>query len=285
VCPMIITTETDMNKCLSLLSDLNIFKPLRKSCLLKMLVYLFVLFFPIQIFSGMPRWPVGEELTYKVKWSIFRLGTLRLKVNDTLHIDDKLVYHVQFFIDSNPLLFFVNHHSVYESYFSDRFHSHLFRFNEKIDGILYRAVYQFDYTDSLIFITLTDEKDTTHQIRKRVPLTESIYDGTALLYYLRSYAGQMKTDTLLFLSNDDIENAVVRFSRRKYSVKIGSLENSLSSFYLDGRIFEKTVAGLTGRFQAWIAADDQRPPLKARLKVFIGYITIELEEWNKWRPM
>lgn len=283
--PMIITAEINMNKCVSILSDLNTIKSIHKNKLKKALVCLFVLSLAIQTYSNIPRWPLGEELTYKVKWSIFRLGTLRLRVNDTLRIDDKLVYHVQFFIDSNPLLFFVNHHSVYESYFGDQFRSHLFRFDERIDGVLYHAVYQFDYTDSLIAIELTDEKDSTRQIHKHIPLTDSIYDGTALLYYLRSCAGRMKTDTLLFLSNDKVEKAVVRFSRRVYPLKVGSLENRLSSFYLDGSIFEKTVAGLTGYFQAWIAADEQRPPLKARLKVFIGYITIELEEWNGWQPM
>ena len=175
----------------------------------------------------------------------------------------------------------MNHHSVYESYFGDQFHSYIFQFEEEIDGIPYHAVYRFDYSDSLISAELTNGRDSTQQIHKHISITDRIFDRTALLYYLRFHAGKMKVDTLQYLSNGNIAKAVIRFSRRLYSVKIRSLNCKLSSYYLDGTNYEKTVAGLSGRFQAWIAADEQRFPLKAKLKVFIGHVTIELEKWNQ----
>ena len=251
----------------------------------RLFVCLVIFSLPVQALSSDPKWPVGEELTYKVKWSIFRLGTLRLKIDDTLRIHDDLVYQVRFIMDSNPLLFFINHHSVFESYFDDDFNSYLFRFGEKIDGIPYDAEYRFDYSDSLIFVELTDGRDSTHQIRSMVPFDESVYDGTALLYYLRFHAGEMKTDTIQYLSNDHIEKAIVRFNHRSHPVPVPSLNKTLSCYYLDGRIFTKTVADLTGYFQAWISADRQRVPVMARLKVFIGYVTIELEKWKMWQPL
>jgi hypothetical protein len=242
-------------------------------------------FLPVQVFSGDLKWPAGEELTYKVKWSIFRLGTLRLLVDDTLYIHDDLIYHVRFIMDSNPLLFFIDHHSVFESYFSDRFDGVLFRFGEKINGIPYDAEYRFDYADSLIFVELTDGRDSTHQIRTTIPFDENVHDGTAFLYYLRFHAGEMKKDTIQFLSNDHIEKALVRFNHRLYPISVSSLNRTISCYYLDGRIFTKTVADLTGYFQAWISTDRQRVPVKARLKVFLGYVTIELEAWKMWQPL
>jgi hypothetical protein len=251
----------------------------------RILVCFAIFFIPIQALSDDLKWPVGEELTYKVRWSIFRLGTLRLKVDDTLRIHDDLVYHVRFIIDSNPLLFFVNHHSVFESYFSDHFNGYLFRFSEKIDGIPYDAEYRFDYSDSLIVVELKNGRDSTNQIQKNIPFDKTVYDGTALLYYLRSHAGEMKTDTIQYLSTDNIEKAVIRFNHRLHPVSVSSLNKTLSCYYLDGRIFTKTVADLTGYFQAWISADRQHVPITARLKVFIGYVTIELEEWKMWQPL
>ncbi len=249
------------------------------------LAYLAVFSLPMQVLYSNLKWPVGEELTYKVKWSIFRLGTLCLKIDDTLRIDDDLVYHVRFVIDSNPLLFFINHHSVFESYFSDHFNGYLFRFGEKIDGIPYNAEYRFDYSDSLIFVELTDGRDSTRQIQSTIRFDKNVYDGTALLYYLRFHAGEMKTDTIQYLSNDRIEKAVVRFNHRSHPVYVPPSNKTLSCYYLDGRIFTKTVADLTGYFQAWISTDRQRVPIKARLKVFIGYVTIELEKWKMWQPL
>ncbi|MGD9899625.1 MAG: hypothetical protein AB7T22_10930, partial [Calditrichaceae bacterium] len=61
------------------------------------------------------QWRVGEELVYKVKWSFLRLGTVKLQIVDTTKIENVPVYHLRFFIYSNPLLFFVNNHSVYNS--------------------------------------------------------------------------------------------------------------------------------------------------------------------------
>jgi hypothetical protein len=249
------------------------------------LVCSILFFLPVQIFSGDLRWPVGEELTYQVRWSIFRLGTLRLMIDDTLRIHDELTYHVRFVMDSNPLLFFIDHHSVFESYFSDHFNGVLFRFDEKINGIPYDAEYRFDYVDSLIFVELMDGRDSTRHIRETIPFNENVFDGTAFLYYLRFHAGELKKDTIQFLSDDRIEKAVVRFNHRSYPVSVSSLNRKVFCHYLDGRIFTKTVADLTGYFQAWISTDLQRVPIKARLKVFLGYVTIQLEEWKMWQPL
>jgi hypothetical protein len=249
------------------------------------LICLFVLSFPVRLFSEIPDWPEGEEFIYSVKWSIFRLGTLRLRINDTLRVQGEKVTHTQFFIDSNPLLFFINHHSVYESYFDDRFNTLYFRFDEKIDDVPFDAEYRFDYSDSLISIQITDEKNPSNQIRKAIRFEKKVYDGTALLYALRFHAGASRSDTVRFLSNDRIETVIIRFNSRSFPVSVRFQKNPVLCHYLDGRVFEKTVAGLKGKFQAWISTDWQRVPVMARLKVFIGHVTIELEDWKMWQTM
>lgn len=46
----------------------------------------------------------------------------------------------------------------------------------------------------------------------------------------------------------------------------------------------KGIAGITGPFKGWFAADKQRVPLKAELKVFVGSVKVELEDWKGWEP-
>ncbi len=115
---------------------------------------------------------IGEELTYKVKWSFLRLGTLKLQVCDTLTIEGNLVYHLKINLDSNPKLFFVNMHSVYETYIDEDFNVHLSYANEKIDNVTYLTEYRFNYEDSLIHVKMTDIKDTSRIILEDQPLNE-----------------------------------------------------------------------------------------------------------------
>ncbi len=122
------------------------------------------------------KWRVGEELTYKVKWSFIRLGTLKLQICDSLVIDNTLVYHVRLLIDSNPLLFFVNMHNVYNSYINENLQLHLFYAEEKIDNVTYKAEYRLDDSDSLIHIDMTDIKNPAKTIKKSVPFQETVLE-------------------------------------------------------------------------------------------------------------
>jgi hypothetical protein len=67
-------------------------------------------------------------------------------------------------------------------------------------------------------------------------------------------------------------------------VRITALDSPIDCYYIDGEIKTKGIAGVTGPYKGWFAADGQRPPIKAELKVFIGSVKVELEEWKKWEP-
>ncbi len=124
--------------------------------------FILVLFLPTKILpdDNSYQWQIGEELTYKVEWQFIRLGTLKVQVCDTMKMDSVTVYHLKLFIDSNPTLFFVNMHSIFESYVDKDFRTHLFRSVENIDNKKYNTNYRFDYRDSLIYLQMTDVKDS-----------------------------------------------------------------------------------------------------------------------------
>ncbi|OQX95641.1 hypothetical protein B6I21_04405 [candidate division KSB1 bacterium 4572_119] len=228
-------------------------------------------------------WEVGEELTYKVKWSFIRLGTLRLQVCDTLTLDNTFVYHIKLFIDSNPLLFFVNMHNVYETFITEDFKLHLFQSVEKIDNITYLAKYKFNYVDSLIHINMTDMKNPDHTIIKDEPLNETLLDGTSLIYYARATANSTKTDTLISFFESKRGKVIIHYKGKSGKIKIGASEKPIESYYVDGKVDMKGIAGLTGPYKGWFATDSQRPPLIGKLKVFVGYVKVELESWKNWR--
>ena len=227
---------------------------------------------------------IGEQLTYKVKWAFIRLGTLKLEIADTLVVDDELLYHVKLYVDSNPLLFFVNMHSVYNSYINKDFQLHRFYSEEKIDDVNYIAEYRIDYSDSLILIKMTDVNDTSKIINKSMPFEKTILDGTSLIFYARKQAFSTKKDTVESFFESERGKVAFNFHGQKKPVKIAALVSPVDCYYIDGKIDTRGIAGVTGRYKGWFASDGQRPPIKGELKVFIGNVKIELEKWENWQP-
>lgn len=233
--------------------------------------------------DGAFKWQVGEELTYKVEWTVVRLGTVKLQVCDTLTINGKLVYHVKLFLDSNPLLFFVNMHSVFESYIDEQFRVHLFYAEEKIDDITYKTEYRFDYADSLIYVNMTNIDDPAQIISKKIPLDKKLFEGISLIYYSRANVSETKSETVKAFFESKKGDVEINFKGRNGKIEIDALESEVDTYYLDGTLLITGIAGVTGPYKGWFAADNNRTPLKAEMKVFVGNVVIELEEWKKWK--
>jgi len=172
------------------------------------------------------QWRIGEELTYKVKWSFLRLGTLRVQLVDTIKIDTQPVFHAQISIDSNPLLFFVNYHSIFHSYFDKDLNIYLFHYHEKENGVTYRAEYRFNYKDSLVYIGLTDTTDTLNTIRREMAFHHQVLDGSSLLYYAREHAWKTTTDTVYYLTDEAQDQAIIHFYGLDQKIKIKALDKS-----------------------------------------------------------
>lgn len=230
------------------------------------------------------QWKLGEELVYKVKWTFIRLGTVKLQIIDTTKIENVPVYHIRFYIDSNPLLFFVNNHSVYDSFFDENFRILKTYSHEKIDNVNYRSEYQFNYTDSLIHVYMTDVSDTSNTIYREMGMDKQLYDGIGMIFYARANVGMAKRDTLVSFFETKKGYVLINFKEKKEKIKVGIFDEPFATYPLDGEIKIKGIAGVTGPFQGWFAADGQRPPIKAKLKVFIGNVIVELEDWKNWDP-
>ncbi|MBD3226027.1 MAG: DUF3108 domain-containing protein [Caldithrix sp.] len=230
------------------------------------------------------QWRVGEELTYSVHWSFFRLGTLKLEVKDSLTYNGHSVYHIRLHIDSNPALFFVDMHSKVDSYIDDDMQLHRFLARENIDNVNYLTEYRLDYEQNKLIINMTDLEDTTHTIYEEKPLTDEIYDGSGLIYLARSRINNKGKLNVTALANGELSDVHLNFTDRTDLLKIDSLPSKVETYYLDGSFDNVGLAGLTGPFKGWFAKDPQAPPLKAKLKVFIGSVSIELENYKKWSP-
>lgn len=227
---------------------------------------------------------IGEELTYNVMWMHVRLGTATIQVYDSLKMNNQKLYHVKFFLESNPLLFFINMQGKFECYVDENFKPYLFRSVEKVDDISCDSYYRFDYHDSLIYVRIVDRRDSTRVIEKSIPLNNHVLDGISLIFYIRSRVDVPNMEQLTVIAGGEKKLLDLKISDRRKKIRINSRNLEFDTFEIEGKAHFTSTAGVTGKFRAWFATDQQKPPMVAELKVFIGNVKLILESWKNWDP-
>jgi hypothetical protein len=228
-------------------------------------------------------WHLNEEFSYKVSYTFIRLGTVKLHVADTVRIDAIKVYKIVMRVDSNPLLFWVNMHSEFEGYVDEQFRPVLYYSNENINGTNYKGTFKFDHRNRLASADFRSVEDSTQFIKKVLPYNDTLYDGISLIFFARANVSHKKPCTVDVMVEDKKGPVFLNFTGRKEKLSIDGIDEELSCYYLVGDMQVKGIAGVSGPYEGWFSTDSQRVPLYAKLKVFIGSVTIELEEWKNWK--
>jgi len=229
-------------------------------------------------------WQAGEELVYEVAWSFVDLGVITLKNLGKTKLKGKTVNHIQVIIESNPLLFWLDHESIYNSYIPDDLKTMRYESDENIDGESYKGQYDFNYEKQKIELTLFDKENPKIIKKKVIPLKPKMVDGISLIQYARVNSMEMKKDTATTFIEDKFGDVIFDFSLKKQVTKVEAIPEGINTIYFDGVIFMKGIAGLTGPFKTWYSDDSSRVPILAFMEVFIGEVRIELHAWKKWSP-
>ncbi|MEJ2542562.1 MAG: DUF3108 domain-containing protein [Calditrichaceae bacterium] len=227
------------------------------------------------------KWHPGEELVYNVSWTFIHLGKLRVQVfeNKSKEIPGK--YYCRLFVDSNPLLFFVNMHSMFESYVSEDFKPYLHQVYENIDDVNYFTQHYFNYADSTIKLKMTSVKDSSKVIERTYPLVDKYYDAISLVYHTRAMVDHVESDTLKSFFGEEIGNVAISYHGVQDEI-FSDYENQYDKMYfVDGTFLMKGVAGLTGPYKGWFVGSERRIPVKADLKVFLGNVVVKLDSVNQ----
>ncbi|KAA3618313.1 MAG: DUF3108 domain-containing protein [Calditrichaeota bacterium] len=230
------------------------------------------------------KWQKGQELTYGVDYSFFHLGKITLSNLGKEEVNGKNANHIKVVIQSNPLLFWIDHESVYNTYITDDFKVARFVSDEKIDGEKYNAIYDFDYDNMKINVSLVDLEDPKKVQKKTLTLTPKKIDGISLIYFARINSAIPGKDTVSTFIEDKSGDVVFNFTEERTITEIDSIPQGLSTLYFNGELFVEGIAGVTGPFEAWFSDDAFRVPILSYMEVFIGSVKIELEGWKKWSP-
>jgi hypothetical protein len=228
----------------------------------------------------------GEELTYRVSYLNITLGTIRTVTEQTTTLNGQKAYKVKVFIDSHPNIPFVSLHSVYESWMdATATYSMQFVANTEVENKQWEVdKYLFDYTNKKLLM----EKYRDSKIVKSrwFDIKKRYNDGSSLLFAARSLLLSKKSLRMPTVIMEDTVNTVVNFNGKQEPVSIDAVQYPIKSVYLNGEANWTGIYGLSGRFEGWFSDDDARIPVKAKMKVYVGSVTIELQKWRRgsWQP-
>jgi len=218
----------------------------------------------------------GEVLTYKVKWSFIRLGTITVR---------------QEYPDADFPLYFqvwLNGESAVGLPFIDVFFRSTSLLNrESPTNVLYelmtdrddpvRTAYIYDPSNHRMIALGTQAGEVSRLDTLAAPVP--YYDGPGLYMFTRCASGSDTTLQLPTVMDYNLGLTSIRFVRTVEMVEVAAFEGEVPAYpFMGSTDWEgSSFAGMSGSFRGWVSTDSSRIVLKAEVKIFLGSAVIELE--------
>ena len=229
---------------------------------------------------------VGEELLYEVSFFGVKLGTIKMVMKKKDEIDGKPVIYGQAYIDSYDGIPFVDLHVIYNSWMHPKInYSYKFISNMKEDDGWYYEKITFDYQNKKIKIEGFKKKKRIKNLT--IKTKRKWFDGFSLFHVARKLLYIKKNVSIPTLMGDDTVFTTINFSGKKKKVDIDAVDYPVRTVYFNGNANWTGVYGMTGEFEGWFSDDKARVPIKAKMKVYVGSVNIELIKWKRpdgWKP-
>jgi hypothetical protein len=255
----------------------------------KIVFFLIVLLLSLsnKTFSQSEVFQDGEELIYDVYYSFINIGWV--KFNTLKESGKKDTYLCTAVMRSNEAMPFADVSFDFNSEIEikdNNIRPLRFTSKEYKGGKTSELNYYFNYDSSVIHINKLGF-DGKQEYEKTVYFSVPYQDGLSIFYYARYNIFRKKNENIPVLFNQDSTGIILNFNTLTTDMSIGEVDYDISTVELTGTTDYNLVFGLTGDFSGWFTSDKERVPVKAKLKVKIGNVTLELKGWrksNNWKP-
>jgi hypothetical protein len=230
-----------------------------------------------------------EELVYEVSWSMFKLGKIRIKLAP--NPSKGSVYTAAAYSDSYDLPF-IDFHAISTSEMDSSLFSYGASLFEKRDTNWLRQVYTFDPATQVYVTENAFVKDVRSSPQRppqcdslRLPYTR-FQDGTSILYFARARVHDQRAVAVPTLVRGKAGKTNFYFPGERTTETIDAVSYPIRVIEFEGKAEFEGIFGLTGDFTGWFSDDNAAVPIKAKMKVLLGSVWIELKEWKRgnWLP-
>jgi hypothetical protein len=228
----------------------------------------------------------GEELEYDVNYSFINIGTIKF-ITEKDNTGKNYFTFKSVMKSNNSLPFIdVNYEFISEVEYKDnnifplRFTAYQYK-----EGKKSIETYIFDYTNKIADISKINYEGNK-ELEKQIKFNKFYQDGLSIFYYARVRSFNKSSEFVPVLMQTDTSLMKIDFELKKEITEISEVKNEIETVLIKGFSYFTAVFGLTGEFTGWFSDDEARVPIKAKLNVQIGAITVELKSWKRgsWKP-
>ena len=227
----------------------------------------------------------GEELMYEVSFFGVKLGSIKMVTEGYQTLGKNNVIKVKAYLDSYSGIPFVDLHTIMESWIDGSINfSHKFVSNSKLSNGWYYDQIIFDYPNkSILFDSWNNKKKDRSSVMKT---NKKWCDGLSLFSVARKMVHSGKNIKIPTQMDRDTVLTVINFAGKKEVVNIDAVNYPIRTVYFDGKANWTGIYGLSGNFEGWFSDDIAAIPIKAKMKVYVGNVDIELIRWKRsgWWP-
>lgn len=250
------------------------------------LILVLLLFISSRTFSQSEVLYDGEELYYEVNYSFINIGWAKFNTEKVPGKENFFICRAKLKSNNSMPIVDVDYDFISEIEVKDnQLITHRFTAYEYKDGKKSTLVCDFNYDSSFVYLKKIGSDNNT-DIDKKILTSTRFQDGLSIFYFARYNTSKDRSEFVPVMMHTDTSLMKIDYSTKRTDVEIGESDYDIASYYLEGFSYFKAVFGLTGDFSGWFSYDEARIPLKAKLQVEIGSITLELKSWKhgSWQP-
>jgi hypothetical protein len=225
-----------------------------------------------------------EEYVYEVSWSMFKLGTIRLKTFPNLHAEA--------YVDSYQGLPFVDLHAIQYCVMDSLLYSRGSHSLEKKGEQWWGLEYLYDFQAKTIMV------DETYQSQPNAPPTSrarkdtirlhdmQFIDGLSIGIFPRRFVHTSQTVKVPTILNGKLGNTTFYFNGKVVEEEIDALDRPVRVVKVEANTDVQGLFGMSGNFAGYFSDDSLSVPIKGTVEVLLGNVNIELVKWNRkgWNP-
>ena len=217
-----------------------------------------------------------EVLDYKVSYGPIILGWLKVRIEKPELIDGKIIYPIIFYVDTNPTYdWILSLHHIYESYVDpitmNAVKTRLYTPGN--DNYLAR-VYNYNYDENRFQSYVISGDGRFVYSEKDLP--RKVQDSTSMLYFARGLVSDGLSGVTAVVIDEEYKYGYVTYLNEREIIE--SENKEINSIKIFARADFEGVAGMTGEAWGWFSPNDQAVPLRGAIEIFVGSITVEIDE-------
>jgi len=221
----------------------------------------------------------NEKLNYMVEYGFITLGWMKVRLEKEMIINGKKVYHMVFYIDSNPDFdFIISLHPIYESYIDaetlNAVRSRLYTPDGESNLV---RMYYFDY-DKNEFKSYKVKQDGRFEFLTK-DLPNAAQDGTSMLYLARGLVSNKSSGTTVVVVNEKYKYAIIKYLDETEEVEVSGKDVSALKIFAQAKF--SGIAGMSGDAYGWFSTDNQAVALEGKIEIIVGSITVRVDNESK----